>query len=74
MREINEKEGVGGDGVCDCSLVEPLRQQNTLQTSLYIRLYTVCSNYSVKRNKVMYGEPALVLFSFSDSLEVGISL
>ena len=34
---IREGErGVGGDGVCDCSFDEPLKQE-TFQTSLYIQ-------------------------------------
>jgi len=28
---------VGGDGVCGCSIGEPLRQQDTFKTSLYIQ-------------------------------------
>jgi hypothetical protein len=34
-KEIRER--VGGGGVCGSSLGEPLRQQETFQTSLYIQ-------------------------------------
>ena len=35
-KELERERGVGGDGVCGCSLGEPL-QQETFQTSLYIQ-------------------------------------
>jgi hypothetical protein len=38
-REWKKKweRGVGDDGVCGCSLGEPVRQLKTFQTSLYIQ-------------------------------------